>query len=585
MVLEFDLMIETKFNFLIGGPAGAGIEKSGKLLSQAFARNGYEVFSNGEHMSQIRGGNNFLRVRVSDEPLNCHQEKIDVIIALDAQTIVEHIDEVCDGGAVIFDGGNVNLAEDFDFGKARKIDLPLKKIATDELGNPIMANVIALGVVCGLIGFDVEQLKRVLKKIFEKKSAEIVAANEKAADKGVELAAEFAKDFAVKVPAKNGGGGEPKMLLDGNSALAIGAVKAGCKYVGEYPMTPSSSVLHFMAAWAEKYGIVVKHTEDEIAAVNSVIGAGFAGVRAMTATSGGGFALMSEGIGLASMNEVPIVMTNVMRPGPATGQPTRSGQGDLRQVIHAGQDDPVKIVVLPGDIEQCFYFGFEAFNWAEKYQVPVILAYDKYLGESLQTHEAFDQGNLKIDRGEVLSEEQLSKMEDYKRYLNTESGVSPRALPGTKGGIHRATSDEHNEYGEIYEGAQNRKMMVEKRMRKLEKALDDLPKPMLIGEKEADVTFVTWSSCKSALLEAVDILAGEGVKANILQVQTAWPFHKKEFKEVFGGLKRAILVEENFNGQMGGLIAEQTGIMIEERILRYDGRPLTAQYILDNFKR
>lgn len=576
-------MKEGKLNILIGGPAGAGIEKSGKLLCLSFVRGGYHVFANTEHMSQIRGGNNFLRIRVDKEKANeCHVEEVDVIMALDKKTVEEHLGEVVAGGVVIFDGAVVGLDEEFENkvpAGVTLMDLPLKKTAEDELGSAVMANVIGLGALCGLIGFDAKVLKATLEKIFGHKGAEIVSKNNKAVDLGVKLASDAGVNFPVNIPAL-----EPlnKMFLMGNDALAMGAVKAGVKFIGEYPMTPSSTILHFMAQWAEEYGIVVKHVEDEIAACNSVIGAGFAGARSMCATSGGGFALMTEAVGLASMNEVPIVVINVMRPGPATGQPTRTEAGDLRQVIHGGQGDPVKIVLLPADAEECFRMGFDAFNLAEKYQLPVIVCYDKAIGEGWYTVSAFNDEKLKVDRGKLLGDKEVG--EDYKRYLLTEDGVSPRAIPGLQGGIHRATSDEHNEYGEILEDAENRRLMVEKRARKLSCALAELPGPELIGNGDAEVTFVTWCSCKGACLEACELLREQGISANIVQIKTAWPFHKKETVALLGRCKRLVLVEQNYDGQMGGLIAENTGILIEERILRYDGRPMTGKYVVDKLE-
>lgn len=575
-------MKQGQLNLLIGGPAGAGVEKSGKTLTLSFVRGGYRVFANVEHMSQIRGGNNFLRIRIDEKVHSSHIEEIDIMIALDKQTIEEHLDEVSPGGVIIFDEDSVKLPENFDSKNAKLLNVPLKKLATEKLGNPLMANVISLGIVCGLVEFDDFLLKNVLSKVFGKKGAEIIKLNETAIDIGYELAQKWAKDFPIKMPKKENNN---EMFLMGNDAFALGAVKAGCKYVGAYPMTPSSSILHFMATWASKYGIVVKHVEDEIAALNSSIGAGFAGVRALTSTSGGGFALMTEAVGLASMNEVPVVVANVMRPGPATGQPTRTEQGDLRQMIHSAQGDPVKIVLLPGDVRECFEFGFEAFNLAEKYQLPVIVGWDKYLGEGYFTVPQFDDSKMKINRGKLLSQKELDKISDYKRYLRTEDGVSPRTIPGMKGGIHRATSDEHNEYGDIFEDAENRRLMVEKRLKKVEIAREECPKPVLIGEENSEITFVTWGSGKGICVEAVQELDKKGIKANVFYIRTAWPFHTKEVKEEMAKFKRMILVEHNATGQMGGLIAEHTGIIIEEKVLRYDGRPMTAKYVTDHIKK
>ena len=573
-------MKQGKLNVIIGGPAGAGIEKSGKTLTTSFVRSGYYVFANVEHMSQIRGGNNYLRLRIDEDPHENHVEEIDIIIALDKQTIDEHLKDVSEGGVVVFDNEIVKLPEDFDSKGVKMIDVPLRSLAVDKCGTPLMANVIALGMICGLTDFDVEVLKETLAKIFGKKGEEIINLNRDAAQIGFELAAENGADeFPVKMPAKKHD--EPHMFIMGNDIFCLGAVKAGVKFIGEYPMTPSSSVLHFMAKWSEEYGIVVKHTEDEIAACNSIIGAGFAGVRALTGTAGGGFALMSEAVGLAAMNEVPIVICNVMRPGPATGRPTRSEQGDLRLVIHAGQGDPVKIVLLPGTAQEAFDDGFESFNLAEKYQLPVIVAHDKYFGESFYTVPPFDESGLKIDRGELLSQEKLNEIEDYKRYLITENGVSPRTIPGMKGGVHRATSDEHDEYGDIDEGSEIRIKMVDKRLKKVEVAREECPKPIIYGEEDSDITFVTWGSGVPISQEAMKILARDGVTANVFQIRTAWPFHTKEVGEFLAKCKRPVLVEHNALGQMGGLIAEHTGVIIDEKVLRYDGRPMTAKYIID----
>jgi 2-oxoglutarate ferredoxin oxidoreductase subunit alpha len=577
-------MKQGKLNFLIGGPAGAGIEKAGRTLTLSFVRGGYYVFANVEHMSRIRGGNNFLRLRIDEQPHECHVMEIDILVALDKTTVMEHVSEVVDGGVVIYDSDVVDLGEKFDEGAARMMGVGLKKLATEELGNAVMANVIALGIVCGLIGFDKEVLKGVLGKIFANKGAEIVKLNEKAVDIGWKRAEEWTEkegEFIVNVPKKQGKG---NMFIMGNDAFALGALKAGCKYVGAYPMTPSSSILHFMAKWAEEYGVVVKHTEDEIAACNSIIGAGFAGVRSLAATSGGGLALMGEAIGLAGMNEIPCVIANVMRPGPATGLPTRTDQGDLRQMIHAAQGDPLKIVLLPSSVEECFRQGFDAFNLAEKYQLPVIVGFDKYMGEGFYTVPRFDEKDMKVDRGKLLTQAELDKIEDYKRYLLTEDGVSPRAVPGMKGGIHRATSDEHDEYGDMVEDAENRKLMVEKRMKKLELAAADCPKPLVIGDDNADLTFVTWGSGRGVCEEAMELLGEQGVKANMVVVRTAWPFHGEEVASILKGCKRLVLVEHNYGGQLGGLIAEHTGILIEEKVLRYDGRPMTAKWVLEKIK-
>ena len=415
------------------------------------------------------------------------------------------------------------------------------------------------------------------------------------------------------------------MLLTGNDAISLGAVKAGCKLVAEYPMTPSTSILHDMAAYAKDFNIIVKHTEDEIAAINMAIGAGWAGVRAMTGTAGGGYSLMVEALGMAGMCEIPVVCVEVQRPGPSTGLPTRTEQADLQFILHSSQGEFPRVVIAPGDYNECFYHTFQAFNLAEKYQLPVIVVSDKHLSESIQTVELFETKDLKVERGKLLSQKELDGLleksreflaannggtmaqkgfgglaakENYispdgnfLRYKNTDDGISPRTLPGMPGGIHRAATDEHDETGDLTETEENRTMMVDKRARKLEAALKELPAPQLLGpggtpEKsaKADITFVTWGSPKEAVLEVLELLAADGIKANMLQIVYMIPFHTKEISAILEKAKHVIGVEQNSEAQLCALIREKTGFLIEDKILKYSGRQFTAHEIYEKTK-
>lgn len=569
-----------ELNWTIGGAAGTGIDSAGKVLALALTRAGLNVFTNSEFASQIRGGHNFYRVRAAQEMhLECHRNSSDILMVLDKLSIKMHISQVVEGGIVFYDADEIKLDDVEVPNNIKMAHLPLKKLA-EEAGSPILRNTIAVGATLGMLGIGLDIFKQILSEQFGKKGEELVKKNYVAADLGYNYAKDnYAEGFHIKLeenPRK-----EPYMLITGNEAVVLGALKGGCTFVAEYPMTPSSSILTLMAKYGKPYNILVKHTEDEIAAVNMLIGAGWVGARALTATSGGGFSLMSEAIGLAGQAEVPIVIVNVQRPGPSTGLPTRSGQGDLRLVMHASQDDLPRFVIAPGDKDECFYLTHEALNLAEKYQCPAIVLSDKYLAETIQAIPQWKTDHLSIDRGNVISNEELAKMEDFKRYLDTEDGVSPRSIPGQPHGAYTATSNEHDEYGDICEDAPNRTKMQSKRMRKIEEALKELPAPTLVGDEDADVTYVFYGSAKGAVKEAMQDLEKEGVKANFLQIIYMTPFHAKEVKEILSKCKNLILVEANYTGQLRGVVAENTGILMENFIRNFSGRPFTADEIVD----
>ena len=362
------------------------------------------------------------------------------------------------------------------------------------------------------------------------------------------------------------------MLLTGNEAVSLGAIKAGCKFYAAYPMTPASSILHFMAAQERNFSLVVKHSEDEIAAINMTIGAGFAGVRAMTATSGGGFSLMSEALGLAAMTETPIVVVVSQRPGPSTGLPTRTEQGDLKFVLHASQGDFPRFVIAPGDVEECFHKTIEAFNLAEKYQCPAILILDKYLSESHKTAEEFEASGVKIDRGLLLSDEEIEKTGEFKRYEFTETGISPRTIPSQKGGVFTATGNEHDETGYLSEEKTVRTRMMDKRFRKFKQAEREIPEPKLFGPKDAEVTMIAWGSTKGPIKEAMKLLDHDGIRANFLQIIYINPFPANTVSRIIRASKRTVIVENNKTAHLASLIREKTGKEIEHKILKYDGR-------------
>ncbi|MCC6583610.1 MAG: 2-oxoacid:acceptor oxidoreductase subunit alpha, partial [Chitinophagales bacterium] len=456
--------------------------------------------------------------------------------------------------------------------------------------------------------FDLNVYLEILKEAFAKKGEPVISNNIAAAKAGDDYIMQNYKveefDFKLKPVV-----GQPKrLMITGNDAVCFAAIKAGVKFVAEYPMTPSSSVLHFMSNNAKNYNIIVKHTEDELAAMNMVVGASWAGVRAMTATSGGGFSLMAEAVGMAGMIETPVVIYEAMRGGPSTGLPTRTEQSDLRFIMHASQGEFPRLVVAPSDYEEHFYKTFEAFNIAEKYQMPALIVSDKHMAETIKNLEAFEMSQLKVDRGWLITDEaEVEKLREagYKtiddgflRYKFEENGVSPRVLPGMKGGRHRSATDEHDETGDLTETEENRNAMQSKRMKKLEFCLKDLPAPMLVGPgengafkagpayapEEADITLVTWGSPKDALLEVMQMLKADRVKANLLTIVYFIPFHTEEVRAILSAAKFKVGVEMNYEGQMCAYIAEKTGIFMDEKILKWSGRQFTAHELYEKVK-
>lgn len=580
----------TTLNILIGGPAGSGIESAGQILGQALNRSGASVVVTNEIMSQIRGGHNFNKVRFSyEEEIFCHEKAVDIVIAFDRVSIESHLEDIKDGGIFVYDE-EIKIDDlktpELTSRKIEFLPIKLEAVAT-KVGGGIYKNVITIGVIAGLIGIEASVFEKVLKDEFRDKSAEVLQDNFEALREGISMAGEVRFKQNKFSEGENSGSG--KMLLNGNDAVCLGAVKSGCKFVAEYPMTPSSSILHTMAAWAKSHGIVVKHVEDEIAAINMIIGAGFAGARALTATSGGGFSLMTEACGMAGCSETPCVIIDAMRAGPSTGLPTKTEQGDLRQVLHASQGEYPRLVMVPGDVKECFEMGFAAFNYADKYQIPVFILTDKYLSETYANTAPFDINDSQIERGKILDAKGVSTQSAdgfFKRYADSADGISGRAIPGTDGGFHVATSYEHDEFGDLIEDAPNRILQMKKRMRKIDLLKKELPEPQVIDAngKNADILFVSLGSMKTILQETVLDLAKEGKTAHTLLIKYLFPFHSEKIrgilKKYIDSGTRVVLVEQNFTAQLGGIIAENTGIILTDKILKYDGFQMDSEYIL-----
>jgi 2-oxoglutarate ferredoxin oxidoreductase subunit alpha len=568
----------------IAGAAGDGLDKTGDTLAKTAARLGLYVYAYNSYQSVIRGVHIWLRIRLGQEKLRSHGDHLNALIALNQDSIERHAPEVDSAGVVLFNSDNlrcnITLRDN-----VLVAPLPVAEL-TKAFGRiqPVMQNTVALGALLFLLGLDFEMASGVLNDTFAHKGKGVIDQNIGLARVGYD----YALERFVPLGCEWNFSRRRRPFITGNEAFCLGAVAAGCKFYSAYPMTPASAILHWMAAHAERCGIVVKQCEDELAVVNMAIGAGFAGVRAMCGTSGGGFALMTEAIGQAGMIEAPVVVIEVQRGGPSTGIPTKTEQADLNQVFGASQGDFPRIIIAPGDTRDCFQTAVEAFNLAEKYQLPVIVISDLLLSEHPETIEPEELAPaVPIDRGELVPEWSLANGK-YKRFAFTPSGISPRALPGTANTLYVAGTDEHDEEGilisDVFTNCSVRRKIAEKRMKKLALALRDLPAPRMEGPARAEVTLVGWGSSKGVIDEAARQLTAGGIPTNYLHFKYLLPFHSREASEILQRSKRAISVELNATGQFARHLRAETGYSVHDRILKYDGEPFEPHHITEQVR-
>jgi 2-oxoglutarate/2-oxoacid ferredoxin oxidoreductase subunit alpha len=569
----------------IGGAAGDGLDKSGDTLAKTAGRLGLYVYAYNSYQSVIRGGHIWLRVRVADEKVYSHGDGLNALIALNQDSIERHAPEVNSGGAVIYNSDKLKLDPVLLRDNVLSVPLPMATL-TKPFGKvqPVMQNTVALGALMFLTGLDFDTNVGVLEDTFKHKGQAVIDQNAGIARAGFD----YARDNFVPLGYEWNFTRIRRPFVTGNELIALGAVAGGCKFYSAYPMTPASSILHWMAAHGERCGVVVKQCEDELAVANMAIGAGHAGVRAMCGTSGGGFALMTEAIGMAGMIEAPVVIVEVQRGGPSTGVPTKTEQADLNQVFGASQGDYPRSIIAPTDTTDCFYAAVEALNLAEKYQLPVTIISDLLVSEHPETIEPDALTNdVPIDRGEIVSDWPESNG-TYKRYAFTKSGVSPRALPGTEGTLYVAASDDHDEEGilisDIFTSQAVRRKVQEKRMRKLDGLLRDTEAPVLEGSPDAEVTLIGWGSTKGVIHEAIVQLDAEGIRANQLQIKYLVPFHSNEVTQILRNCKKTICVEANYTGQFARHLRAETGITVDHHILKYDCEPFEPHQILEEVK-
>lgn len=573
-------MIENDITLRIGGEAGMGLESSGAGFAQALVRGGLHIFGVPDFYSRIRGGHNFFTLRAAREPLYAIADPVHLLLALDMETIRRHIADVVPDGAVVYDSKDA-LPDTFKRDDVRFIPAALTDLARDIGGLELMRNTLALGIAAGLLEFDLSYVESILRDNFARKGEDVVTSNLDVIRAGADLAAEYKADYPFRLHAIPDA--PQRIMLNGTQAFSMGALAGGCRFVAGYPMTPGSPVLIWFAQHGAQYGAVAKHVEDEISAINMAIGAAVMGARSLVPTSGGGYALMVEATGFAGISETPVVIYNAQRPGPATGLPTRTGQADLLFMLHAAQDEFPRMILAPGTLEEAFHLGWHAFNVAERYQTPVIVLSDQFLADAFRSLEAdaLDFDAVTLDRGALLTDADLDALtERYQRYRITESGISPRALPGHPNAIWVTESNEHDEYPRIVENAQNRIDQQSKRMRKAIPMAEDVPAPTWYGPEDASLTLICWGSTYGPAREAVDRLNAQATgAANLLNFSGLEPFPPTAEVELRKA-RKSIVVEGNYTGQLEFLIRARTGLAVDGHIHRFDGRPFRPEFIL-----
>ena len=555
-------MEKTDLTLLIGGEAGQGLVTLGQLLAKSLVHAGYSILVTQSYQSRIRGGHNTFAIRVSTEAVVAPRESVDLLIAMNAETVTLHKAEVADGGLIVADEAHGTETDG------------CLVVPYQQLGETRFANVVALGVVSVLLGLDQPLVARSLDGFFGKKDHEMAEKNIQilttAFDWCDQQTVAFEKLPPVAKPIQ-------RMVMNGNEAIAMGALSAGVKFCSFYPMTPATSIALNLAAQAGRMGLVVEQAEDEIAAINMAIGASFAGVPSIVPTSGGGFALMTEGVSLAGMSETPVLIVVAQRPGPATGLPTRTEQADLEFVLHSGHGEFPRAIFSPGTVEECFWLARKSLEVAAKFQGPVFLLTDQFLADSSRAVTPFDIDNLEpIDPGIETDASSLP----YSRYAITPSGVSPRLLPGMTKHLVVAGGDEHPVDGHLTEDLNVRNLMVEKRMRKEQGIIAEVVPPEAQGDEHPDLLLVTWGSSKGSVLEAADQLRHETTRVGTLHFSQVWPLVPDHFLQRFQDGGKVVCVEGNAFGQLARLIRRETGFAVHSRVLRYDGLPITPEYII-----
>ncbi len=558
-------------SIVLCGEAGQGIETIEDILTKILKGSKYNIFAVKEYMSRVRGGSNSTEIRVSQKPIRAYVDRIDLLFALSNKSL-DHLKDRISDNTIIF--GDKEIIGDIQ----KVIDIPLSKI-TKKIGSSVYSNTVTAGIICGMLNVSEYEFRNFITKFFEKKGEPIINKNLEAASEGFELAKKIIESgvtIKVKKSEELSRDISKDILISGKDAVALGALAGGCNFISGYPMSPATGILSFMSTYSKEFEVVAEQSEDEISAINMAIGSWYAGGRGMITTSGGGFALMEEGVSLAGMAETPVVIHIGQRPGPATGLPTRTEQGDLDLALYAGHGDFARIILSPGSIEDCFYLSKYAFSFADKYQIPVFILTDQYLLDSQYNIPSLDHKKYEIKRYVTQTKE------GYKRYQFTKTGVSPRGIPGFGEGLVIQTGNEHDETGHTTENAILRKKMVEKRFNeKLNQVKNEVIYPELLGGKAYKYLLIGWGSTRNIVEESLKQLREP--KLGFLYFKQVYPLPR----EVMGYLinaKKVIAIENNVSGQFATLIKRETGFEIKDKILKYDGRPFSVEEVTTRIK-
>jgi 2-oxoglutarate ferredoxin oxidoreductase subunit alpha len=558
-------------SLVLGGAAGQGVQTVEALLVAVLKREGYNIFACKEYMSRIRGGSNSTSVRITNKKRGAFVSRIDFLFAMD-KDVIPHLEDRITKDTIIL-GEREKACELLK--ECHIIDVPFTRFA-NELGNPIYTSTVTVGVALGILMADEEIFEKYLREHFARKGDEVVKKNIEAAQKGYAFGKHIAYHEGIEVYLFKNKNVADEVLVDGTEALGLGALAANCNYISSYPMSPGTGLLTFLAEQGKNFGVVVDQAEDEIAAINQGLGAWYAGARAIVTTSGGGFDLMTEGVSLSGMIETPIVVHIGQRPGPATGLPTRTEQGDLNMVLHAGHGEFPRAIFAPGTSEEAFFTAQQAFYIADKYQIPVFILTDQYFLDSMSSLSKENLPSVKLKNHIVKTRA------DYKRYALTKNGISPRGVPDYGEGLVGVDSDEHDEEAHITESAEVRVAMHSKRMKKMEGIQREAFMPTEIGDvKKSDTLIVCFGSNYGVVEEALEILSREDVAA--LHFHQVYPLPEKAKK--FFTRKKIIVLENNFSGQFANLLRMEYGIKITENILKYDGSPFSVEEVVKKLKK
>lgn len=576
----------TDVSFIVAGQAGQGVQLASELLGRALFRGGYYVLASENLMSRIRGGHDFTRVRVSDSPVAADGDQADLVLSLDPGLVESHCEHLAENGiAVVDEGAEVESGEGIEL-----VKLPLERVARELGKSRLMSNAVGLGAVVGLLDYDFGKLEAVLGERFAAKGQDPVRRNVACARAGYGLGRRYAGGRGsgragvsprtkLNLPVQ---GQENRFFLSGAEAMALGAVAAGIKFVAGYPMSPATPILEACAGWAARTGMVVEQPEDEIAGINMAIGAAFAGARAMVCTAGGGLALMNEGLSLAGMTETGVVVCSGMRPGPATGLATRTAQADLLFAIHCGHGEFPRVVLAPADAGQAFEAVQRAASLAAKYQTPAFVLFDQFLADAYWTVDGSETA-----AAEPGGESGLLRPEpyQYRRYEPSDSGVSTWLPPGTRDQLVYVDSDEHTAEGHITESAEVRTAMVEKRLRKSAGIAAELSPPQAYPPDSAELAACCFGSTRGVVTEAVDRLRTRGMSVAAVHFCDLWPFPSPAVAELAKRYQRFVTVENNYSGQLGQLIIQETGLRIDASVRRFDGRPFRVADVEQELER